>query len=177
MKRFVCVLLPILFLLSMTACAKPAEEEAPAEPTSGIPNPLVEQDSAQALSDIGYPIDAPANAKDVKYIIIDGNLAEVLFTLDGREYTYRGADESMGDIAGVYETFDEEAQNINVDGEGWYASVTVKTIEGGKRGALASWSYSPKQYTLYCGNEVDVTEFGGIAAALAEKVCPRDAAQ
>lgn len=82
-----------------------------------IINPVIEQDSAKALADIGLPIDAPKGAADVQYFIIDGKLAQVDFTLDGKEYTYR-ASKSEEDNSGVYMEFAKTDKvavgNVNV---------------------------------------------------------------
>lgn len=175
-KRFTGLCLCLCMLSLGLGCAKepaaaPEDAEAPA---AGIPNPVAEQPNAAALASFGYGIDAPENATNVRYSIISDKIAQVQFTLSEREYTYRAADEAEGDISGVYETFDEEAFAMETDADGWYSSVTVRSIKGGEGGALASFAYPPRQYTLFTPDAITAEEMGGIASALAERVCPRE---
>ena len=71
------------------------------EPATNIPNPIVNVDSAEAFAGTGVSIDAPVDAGDVSYSIIDGTLAQVSFTYDSLEYIYR-ASASATDIDGIY---------------------------------------------------------------------------
>lgn len=71
------------------------------EPATNVPNPIVNVDSAEAFAGTGVSIDAPVDAGDVSYSIIDGTLAQVSFTYDSLEYIYR-ASASATDIDGIY---------------------------------------------------------------------------
>ena len=160
-------------LLTLAACGAPiASGDASVEPQAQLPNPLVSVDGPSAFEPLGVMIDAPEGAEGVAYVIIANEIAQVGFLLGGRAYTYRAActDEA---IDGVYETFDEQTLNMEADGADWYASVTVRTIGGGAKGALATFSYPPARYTLYTGDSVTASEIGELAVKLAERSCPR----
>jgi hypothetical protein len=132
----------------------------------GIPNPIVEVSDASAFDELGLPIDAPEGAENVRYSIISGEIAQVNFTLDGADYTYRAAN-SEEDISGVYETFDDVEKSIEADGEDWSASITVKTVKDGD-GALATWRYGSVQFSLYTPDEVSADAMGAVATQLAK---------
>lgn len=124
-----------------------------------ILNPVVEQDSAKALADIGLPIDAPQGASDVQYFIIDGKLAQVYFTLDGKEYTYR-ASKSEEDNSGVYMEFSKTDKvavgNVNA---------FIKTIVN-DGGYVAIWNRSGIQYSLSLLEKSDAAAFTALVKTL-----------
>ena len=165
MKKTLFIILALVFTAALSGC-KPAAEP---EPQVGLPNPIVEVESASDFEKIGVSIDAPEGATNVGYSIISDKLAQVHFTLDGVAYTYRAAitQDEDEDISGVYETFDEESA-ISVDGLDWYAIIVIKSNGTGK-GAFASWQYLPAQFTLYTPDSVDTETFTELATALAEK--------
>ncbi len=158
-------------LLTQAACGAPI----PAWPRATeppAPNPLTPVDGPSAFEPLGVMIDAPEGAEAVAYVILADEIAQVGFMLGGRAYTFRAAC-TDGPIDGFYETFDEPALNLEADGADWYASVTVRTIVVGAKGALATFSYPPAQYTLYTGDSVTANEIGELAVKLAERSCPR----
>lgn len=61
--------------------------------------PFEDVQSAADFEDLGFTIDAPENAEDVSYCILDGEIAQVTFSLDGHSYTYR-ASKLDGDFSG-----------------------------------------------------------------------------
>lgn len=63
-------------------------------------SPIVDVSGAQEFERLGFTIDAPDGAGNVSYQILDGKIAQVLFSLDGREYTYRAAGLD-GDFSGA----------------------------------------------------------------------------
>lgn len=173
MKRMMSALVALCLALFCGCTRAPREGQQPQdEPIAQIPNPVVEVDGPEAFESLGFSVDAPEGAENVRYSIIADQLAQVNFTLAGREYTYRAAD-TEDDITGVYETFDTEELNIEADGEDWYASVNVRTISGGQRGGVALFDYDPIRYSLYTGDAITAEELSKLAVALAEKVCPR----
>lgn len=173
-KRSLCLLLAC-GLLACTACQSAPAAPAPtdAQDSAGLPNPLVTVSDPAAFEPLGVRIDAPTGAQNVVYVVIADEIAQVQFTLDGRDYTYR-ASLSKEDIAGVYETFDNEAHGVEADGTDWHASVTIRTIDGGKGGALASFAYDSAQYTLFTSSSVTVEAMGDLAVQLAEASCPKN---
>ncbi len=63
-------------------------------------NPFVEVESAEAFREIGITLDAPVGAQEVSYALIDGEIAEVRFRLDGKSYLAR-ASAQEGDFSGL----------------------------------------------------------------------------
>lgn len=53
--------------------------------------PFEDVSGAQDFEKLGFTIDAPEGAEDISYCILDGEMAQVIFSLDGRSYTYRAA--------------------------------------------------------------------------------------
>ncbi|MDO4572500.1 MAG: hypothetical protein Q4C13_03960 [Clostridia bacterium] len=166
MKKPIALLLAALLLPAALACR--------AEPAAELPNP-VRPAEAGDFAALGLALEAVEGAENLERSVIAGEIAEMRFDYEGRAYTYRTA-VSQEDISGVYESFDEEALGMEADGADWYASVTVRSIRGGEGGALAAWRYGDAQYTLYTGDAVAPEAVGNLAVALAEKVCPRQAA-
>lgn len=168
-KAISCLLvltLPAAFLLSGCGAPEQTDDQNDIGIVS-VPNPIVEAEDASALAELGLPIDAPGGAANVRYSIIGGEIAQVNFTLDGAEYTYRAA-RSEEDISGVYETFDDIEQGIEADGEDWCASITVKTVKDGG-GALAGWRFDPVQFSLYTPDDISADAMGAVATRLAEQ--------
>ena len=84
-------------------CSKLFFEKNPIEPAIGIPNPMVEVTSEEFSQKLGFHLGVPEGAKNVQYYIIGSELGEMMFMLDGMEYTARikAADE-YEDISGMY---------------------------------------------------------------------------
>lgn len=119
-------------------------EPASADGGEEIPNPYVEQEKAEDLGAVEVTMDAPEEASDVSYYIIDDEIAEIDFTLDENKYTYRGAAHAE-DFAGIFEEFEEDVAALSDCGAD--EDLIVKTTVSG--GRLASWSKNGAKYTLY----------------------------
>ena len=63
-------------------------------------SPFEDVQSAADFERLGFSIDAPEGAEEVSYCILDGEIAQVNFTLDGHSYLYRAA-ELSGDFSGA----------------------------------------------------------------------------
>lgn len=63
-------------------------------------SPIQEVDSAEDFASIDINIDAPSDANDVRYYILDGKIAQIDFILDGHKYTF-SASRLDGDLSGV----------------------------------------------------------------------------
>ena len=160
----VCAILLILYVASCkvspsvpaqtTASASSPTPVATAEPTSQIPNPIVEVEGSADFSDLGFIITPHQQADSASYNIIGGKVAQIIFTLNGKTYTYRGA-VTTDDISGVYETFDPDPQSLDLEGLGFTVNVAIKTVDGGKQGALAEWSFDDVRYSFYTADPTD----------------------
>lgn len=73
----------------------------------GMPNPMVEVTKEELEKQLGFSFGVPEGATDVCYYIIAGELGEMLFTLDGLEYTARiKPADAYEDISGLYFNWD-----------------------------------------------------------------------
>lgn len=163
MKQIFSIVISLVLIFVFSSCKKavdtqaqattPVEQttvapEATTEPQTQIPNPIVEVEGSADFSDLGFIITPHQQADSESYSIIGGEVAQIIFTLNGETFTYRGA-VTTEDISGVYETFDPLPQSLDLEGPGFKVSVVVKTIDGGEKGALAEWSYEDVRYSFY----------------------------
>ena len=70
------------------------------DPNVMVGSPFEDVQSAEDFETLGFVIDAPEGAEDVAYCIMDGEIAQVDFTLDGHGYLYRAA-KLDGDFSGI----------------------------------------------------------------------------
>lgn len=170
MKKIIPIVCALLLVFSFASCKAatnaPAQANIPApspmpaataEPSTQIPNPIVKVEGAADFSDLGFIITPYQQADSASYSIIGGKVAQIIFTLDGKTYTYRGA-VTTEDISGVYESFDPNPQSLDLEGPGFKVSLVVKTIDDGAKGALAEWSYEDVRYTFYTSDPTDFDE-------------------
>ena len=76
------------------------------EPEGGfvnMPNPMVECKSSEDFAKYGLTLKTPANATDVSYYMIAGQIAEIKCVIGGKEYCFRAAkDSDYQSLSGVY---------------------------------------------------------------------------
>ena len=138
-----------------------AETSAPAETgtraesgtaTQELPNPMAEVKDVLAFEAIGVHMVLPEGAEDTSFFIINQEVADAQFTLDGVAYTYRASD-TAEDFAGIFERFKDEAIAQNYDYGETSLEVLIKTTDSG--GRLTSWEWGSTKYTLYTAAQVD----------------------
>ena len=138
-----------------------AETSAPAETgtraesgtaTRELPNPMAEVKDVLAFEAIGVHMVLPEGAEDTSFFIINQEVADARFSLDGVPYTYRASD-TAEDFAGIFERFKDEAISRNYDYGETSRDVLIKTTDSG--GRLASWEWGSTKYTLYTAAQVD----------------------
>lgn len=78
-----------------------------------VGSPVEDVSGVQDFEKLGFIIDAPKEAENVGYYILDGRVAQIIFSLDGGEYTYRAA-ELDEDFSGVY---GEVVRSVLLDAE------------------------------------------------------------
>lgn len=121
-KLLIFALAGILLLTGCVTVNPPASPETPVptveptpEPVADMPNPWVDYASYEGMFDSLPEInmaDAPKGSTDVHYRSLTGDhpIAEIRFTLDGKEYVYRAAPcasiMQITDISGLYTNFD-----------------------------------------------------------------------
>ena len=77
--------------------------KAPTEPSENNVlggNPFVAVQSADDFKPLSITLDAPEGAKEVSYAIIDGQIADVSFTLNKKSFTVRASAQN-GDFSGL----------------------------------------------------------------------------
>lgn len=101
MKKLLTLLFACMMLISLTACKQ--KEEIIDNP---VVNPMVEYNSLEEINEkIGVNIVSPGvmGKTDEKYFVVADQLAEYDFSLNGYEYTIRGAKITDQDISGIYD--------------------------------------------------------------------------
>lgn len=152
MKKAGIILLVGLLLCSCAAApsstAGDSVSHAQSESRAQLPNPLVPAANAKEINAAArVNLACPVDAADVQYFILDGDVAQINFTLADADYVLRGSLRG-DDIAGVYDTAGETVtvKETAVDG-----SVEVE-LKGFQNGSLAHWIWGDAQYTLYSRN-------------------------
>ncbi len=100
MKKFYAILLSVLLVLSLGACA--AENGG-----NAIPNPITDSTAEEILETLGISFSLPEGVSDAAYSVIDADgenpIAQVTFTLDGKEICCRiQPAEELSDNTGMY---------------------------------------------------------------------------
>lgn len=117
-----------------------------------LPNPMVEVKDVLAFETIGVHMVLPEKAENASFFIINQEVADAQFTLDGVAYTYRASD-TAEDFAGIFERFKDEVISQNYDYGETSLEVLIKTTDSG--GRLAAWEWGSTKYTLYTAAQVD----------------------
>lgn len=147
MKKFLVVMLSMVMVFAMCACG--AKEES----SSGMPNPVTECTYEELIEKGCVDIKAPENAEAVQYSYIEADgqetIAQVVFTVDGKEFCYRA---QPTDITSIMS---------NVDG----TEVSLDKIqEALNAGTQIGAALSGLNYDWECCATVDVSYCDGICA-------------
>lgn len=82
-------------------------------PLEMVGSPIEDVPGVQDFEKLGFTIDAPDGAENISYHILDGEIAQVVFSLDGQSYTYRAA-KLAGDFSGAN---GETVGSVSLDAE------------------------------------------------------------
>lgn len=90
--------------------SNPGRDSELQDPPTLTASPYVDVDSPEDFAQLGFVIDAPADASNVTYCIAYGTTAQVDFTIAEHRYTYlaQKATEDSSDISGLYGTVQEQ---------------------------------------------------------------------
>ena len=110
MKKILALVMAVLMILSLAACGSKEAVKQEADENgeminANIVNPVREATEKSILEETGIDLVAPKGAKDVRYSTINANstIAQMKFSLDGKEYNYRAMSASeYSDISGMY---------------------------------------------------------------------------
>lgn len=131
------------FCLIVIGLSRLGPSQDPAEGGMLGGNPFVEVENAEAFRAIGITLDAPAGAQEVSYALIDGEIAEVRFTLAGKSYLAR-ASAQEGDFSGLSGT---EISQETVDAQNNARLVEVQTTDMTYQKLI--WTNGKINYCLY----------------------------
>ncbi len=106
-------------------------------------NPFVEVEGADAFREISVTLDAPGSAEDVSYAVIDGKIAQVTFSFEGKGYLSR-ASAQEGDFSGLN---GDELSSETVDAEN--NAVLIKLRSDGASVYKLTWTNGKVNYCLY----------------------------
>lgn len=123
---------------------QPEESVSLGGDTSGefLGNPYIEAENASAFEALGITMDAPDGSEKVSYAVIGGEIAEVVFSLDGHSYRLRAA--KSGDISGLNgEIISREPIENGGDAE----LITIK-IDGFGESRLIEWTSDSIHFSL-----------------------------
>lgn len=162
MKSFSAVLAAMLAAsLLLTGCSSSQNESSAPENNSSsvsssepdssaeIPNPVQPVKTAAELAEMGFDIVLPAEAEEIEYSVIDGTIAQAVFTLSDSEWTLRTGD-SEEDISGLN---GERTQLSSVSAtahDGTAVTVQIESVDTGEETPrlCAVWELNGMRYTL-----------------------------
>lgn len=108
MKKILVLLLTVLMAMSLVACSNNEKKEEENNTSANMVNPMKEVDSLEEVNQtaginlVSVPV---AGKENEKYFVIeatDMTIGQYNFTVNGVEYTLRGANYTEGDISGAY---------------------------------------------------------------------------
>lgn len=100
-----------IFMMTLASCSgkNKTGEKAPGKQTVGLPNPIHESSAEEIAEQLNIKFAVPNSAKDVRYSIIAGNLAQMDFIWNEAECTARiKRDAESEDISGFYYNWSNE---------------------------------------------------------------------
>lgn len=147
-----------------TTQAESLAETAETTESPGLPNPMEEVDNELAFEAIGVHMVLPKEAVNPSYFMINGEVADIHFTFNNIDYTYRASD-TAEDFAGIFERFKEGVITEKAGSEEQETEIQIRTTESG--GRLAAWEWGSTKYTLYTASEVENADIIDLAVTLA----------
>jgi len=145
-----------------------APEKMPAGGETQIANPLVTVESAADFLPLGLWLDGPEGAEETVYTIIADRTAQVDFVLDGAAYCLRASTELEREaLSGVYEPFEDAAEDMSIDYEDGGVGVEIHTTQSG--GRLAWWRWEETNFSLWAPEGVQESGFETLMLKLAEQ--------
>lgn len=108
---------------------------------------IVPVDSTKSFAVLGYCVPAPEHAMNVKYAIVNKNIAESNFDYNNINYYYR-ASKNLNDLLSFFDNLKEERKNID---EETNIEITIQTND--KKEYIAYWNVNGIYYSLYSDEE------------------------
>lgn len=109
------IVLSLSMMLVLAGCGggtAPENEGTDSSATANMPNPVVEVDSPEAVNDqLGVNMFVPKDAVVSSCSVIDDSLGQIIFTLSGKDFTYRAQNTSaIEDISGLHYDFTSKGE-------------------------------------------------------------------
>lgn len=131
-------------------------------PNEQIATPFLEVASADDIKDkIGITMNVPNDATEVSYYVLDGEIGEISFQLDGHSY-YMRASRQNGDFSGLNGTVTYEEK---IDAK--YDALLTVIDSGGEQYRKISWTDGDATYYILANT--DDAE-SGVLKAIYEKI-------
>lgn len=103
------ILISIFMIMLVSCSGKKSAVNAAANKTVGLPNPVQESTAEDIAKELNVKFAVPDNAKNIRYSIIAGNLAQMDFIWNEAECTARiKPDAESEDISGFYYNWSNE---------------------------------------------------------------------
>ena len=112
-------------------------------------NPFVEVDGSDDFLSIGIRVEAPSDAENAVYTIIDGQIAEICFEQKGKEFVVRASAQS-GDFSGLNGN-EEELETIDATQNAVLSAVRIDDTQWYK----ITWTNGKVNYCLYATDGAD----------------------
>lgn len=103
------ILISIFIMILVSCSGKKSAVNATANKTIGLPNPVQESTAEDIAKELNVKFAVPDDAKNIRYSIVSGNLAQMDFILNEAECTARiKRDAELEDISGFYYNWPNE---------------------------------------------------------------------
>ena len=154
---------------SNQTAATVAETTEETETATGLANPWTETDANGLLENTGFEMTAPDGATDVCYAYMnDGGMAEMTYTLDDAEWTYRMQySDELTDISGLYIDWTSEEDDTIAAFDAIYYSDTAE--DNTTTNQMVNW-YDPVVGVTYSLSVSSTSDISGIDL----KACAED---
>ncbi len=157
------ILAGILVLLGGCSQVEHKSAEMEREETPPL-DPAVEVEGIEAFARLGADIDVPAGAENAKYYIISDRIAEIQFSQNGVQYSYRAS--QMDEATGV-QGEPQEVEDVQA-----VAGSQVIPIQKMDSGYVALWKWGELTYSLIAEDSADVGMVRSLAEELARETMP-----
>ena len=176
MKKLALLLLALaLAVTAFTGCGDDKSDievspgvlpEASDDALDDLVNPMVRQDSVDALVNVGIPLKAPDDAQNTMYFLFSKNVAQAVFTWKNSTYTYRGAKGKYDylELAGIYDEFSEELLAFNAIPDDDASGICI--YNGISSGKIGTWQYDGNTYSVYTDSDTDDAVFCALCMTL-----------
>jgi len=174
MKKIMVLVLSVLMMVMLVACGNKSNAATEEPSIVGMPNPWMDGSKEDVAANTGFEIGTPDGASDVYYsYMTDGSMAQVRYTYEGLEWTYRAQSTSeLTDISGMYFEWDDEQSSTVAGLDAKFYSYAGTGEADDYSVQVVNW-YDASNKTTYSlsvtGNDLDGLDIVGCAEAVFSK--------